>query len=277
VQKFTRALTREIEVAGERLALTLSEQGLSVRPVGSRKPPREVSWAAVLARLAAGGDATPSADEAAAAVAWVKGGAPRQAKAPAEPKSAEQKTAEPARSGDLNAVLGRLDRWLAEHRPRYHEGLRPGASPAELDALQNELAIPLPADLRTLLAWHNGQNPDFLGAFAQSWNLMGTRLIAEAKKELDADGADLGWQKAWVPFLEDDSGDFVVVDTGQPSAPVREVWQGQKEHPVAAPSLAVWLDQFVRDVEQGRYVEDPERGTFLRRREGEPPAAQGAR
>ena len=45
MQKFTRALTREIEVGGERLAVTLSEQGLSVRPVGSRRPPHTMSWA----------------------------------------------------------------------------------------------------------------------------------------------------------------------------------------------------------------------------------------
>ena len=35
MQKFTRAITREIEVGGERLALTFTEQGMSVRPVGS--------------------------------------------------------------------------------------------------------------------------------------------------------------------------------------------------------------------------------------------------
>jgi hypothetical protein len=51
VQKFTRPITREIELAGERLALTFTEEGLSVRPVGSRRPPWEVSWSAVLGFL----------------------------------------------------------------------------------------------------------------------------------------------------------------------------------------------------------------------------------
>jgi len=51
VQKFTRPITREIEFAGLRLAVTFGENGIEVRPVGSRKPPREVSWPAFLCFL----------------------------------------------------------------------------------------------------------------------------------------------------------------------------------------------------------------------------------
>jgi len=51
VQKFTRPITREIEFSGLRLAVTFGEQGIGVRPVGSRKPPREISWPAFLAYL----------------------------------------------------------------------------------------------------------------------------------------------------------------------------------------------------------------------------------
>ena len=36
MQKFTRALTREIEIAGERFVVTLDAAGLAIRPVGSR-------------------------------------------------------------------------------------------------------------------------------------------------------------------------------------------------------------------------------------------------
>jgi hypothetical protein len=94
VQKFTRALTREIEAAGERLALTLSEQGIAVRPVGSRKPPREMSWTRVLCYLAGKSlppGAEPSAEELAEAVKHLKTAPPtdpRPAPAPAAPTSA---------------------------------------------------------------------------------------------------------------------------------------------------------------------------------------------
>src|SRR5260370_31074172 len=59
VQKFTRPITREIEIGGERLALTFSEQGIAVRPVGSRKPPKEITWAGVLTHMAGPTPPTP--------------------------------------------------------------------------------------------------------------------------------------------------------------------------------------------------------------------------
>jgi hypothetical protein len=74
VQKFTRPLTREITLAGERLSLTFTEAGVSVRPVGSRKPPREISWGAFLHLLATGPTAEPGSDQLLAAVQAVKGG-----------------------------------------------------------------------------------------------------------------------------------------------------------------------------------------------------------
>ncbi len=77
MQKFTRPLTREIEVAGERLALTLHDQGLSVRPVGSRKPPWEFPWATVLHQLIGSGTTVgpqPTAEQLAATLELLKKG-----------------------------------------------------------------------------------------------------------------------------------------------------------------------------------------------------------
>jgi hypothetical protein len=60
VMKFTKALNREIEIGGTRLALTLGDAGVSVRVVGTRKPPWEISWPQVMCHL------TDSPDVAAA-------------------------------------------------------------------------------------------------------------------------------------------------------------------------------------------------------------------
>src|SRR5262249_7516964 len=162
-------------------------------------------------------------------------------------------------------LLTRLEKWLASRRPRYREGLLPGASAAELDAFQSALGIPLPEALRALLSWHNGQSADFVGHLENNWDLMNLNQILQAKKDLDAgDRTQTGWQPTWIPFLDDDQGDYVCLDASQPEAPVREFWQGQTEPPVVAPSPAAWLEQFVTAVERGAYHEDPERGTFLR-------------
>jgi hypothetical protein len=115
--------------------------------------------------------------------------------------------------------LTRLERWLAQHRPRYHQALLPGASAAELDDLQKKLGVPLPAELRVLLGWHNGQ-AESAGAFAESWLLMSAAAIAAAKPELDAGAAATGWQPALIPFLDDDQGDYLCLDSNQSTSQV---------------------------------------------------------
>lgn len=300
MQKFTRALTREIEVGGERLAVTLSEEGISVRPVGARRPPHTLSWAACVCAATGHPPAgpEPSSDEMAAAVKALKaggGGRPAaRAESPvpatqAEPSAvptgtsggppahsggeqhspppvpqtgAERSTAAPAGQG-VAALLQRIDRWMAKHRSHVHRSLLPGATAAELDALQSALGGKLPDELRTWLSWHNGQAPDGLGAFVDSWYLMSAKEIAQAKKELDAEGHP-GWQRSWVPFLDDDESDYLCLDAGKPGCPVLECWSGQPDHPTVAPSLQAWAEQFVTGLEQGAYHEDPERGTFQR-------------
>jgi cell wall assembly regulator SMI1 len=268
VQKFTRPLTREIELAGERLALTFDEAGLSLRPVGSRKPPRQLSWAALIYQLATSSDVTPAPEALAEAVRSLKGGS---ASKPSSRKPEAAATPTPVQEpGDaISKLWQRLESWLATHRKRYFEGLAPGATPAELEELQRALGMPLPAELSAWLKRHNGQSYDFTGSFVESWNLMTTRQIAGAKRELDAMATDTpsGWQKTWIPFLSDTQGDYVCLDTTESPPPVRELWVGQPEHRIVAPSLTAWFVRFVEEVERGEYNEDPERGLFLHKRE----------
>ena len=169
----------------------------------------------------------------------------------------------------LQDLLVRLERWLAAHRPRLLQNLRPGANEAELHMLQARLGRELPAELRTLLAWHNGQNEEFAGRFEEDWLLMSTEEIAAAREELDqgavGNGEGNGWKPEWIPFLDDDAGNYLFLDTSQPAPSVRAYWLDLDRQPQAAVSLTAWLEDFVSAVEAGQYEEDPERGTFLRR------------
>jgi cell wall assembly regulator SMI1 len=288
MQQFTRALTREIEVGGERLALTLSKEGLSVRPVGGRRPPYTMSWEACLHACVEHAGQGPSAEELQEVLKNVRAGAAKAAeKTEAKPKSppaahtapapsAPAATAasssaprgapsQPAPGGDkITLLLARLDQWLNTHRERFQQALQPGATARECDELAAVLGRPLPEDLRTLLMWHNGQNPDVPGGFEESWILMSTEEIAEAKKELDAQPHE-GWHKSWLPFLDNDSGDYRCVDLDTSGSPVLECWRGRKDHPVIAPSLSTWLEAFVNALERGAYAEDPERGSLMLR------------
>ncbi|HEY7428707.1 MAG TPA: SMI1/KNR4 family protein [Gemmataceae bacterium] len=273
MQQFTRSLTREIQVGGERLIVTLSKEGLSVRPLGGRRPPHTMSWGAWLCACVAGTGQEPTAEQIQQALQAVHahGSKPKKNPASAEDPpttavpflAANASTASASSGHPLEELLSRVDHWLSAHRPRFRRALLPGASSSDCDALAAALGKPLPEELRIWLTWHNGQNADVPGAFEQSWNLMSTQQIAEAKKELDAE-PDEGWQQAWVPFLDDDNGNYLCLDLGSPGCPVRECWRGRSDHPTAAPSLTAWLSDFLATLERGAYTEDPERGTLVR-------------
>jgi cell wall assembly regulator SMI1 len=168
------------------------------------------------------------------------------------------------REHPVAALLGRLERWLGQHRRKFLKSLPPGATPKELDELQGCLGIPLPVELRSLLAWHNGQGEDFIGRFEGDWLLMSCRNIAATWNDLLQDPA-AGWNKKWIPFLDNDAGDFLFLDTSRQGSPLRYFCLGEKDQATAAPSLAEWLREFVDNVERGNYAEDPERGTFPRK------------
>lgn len=187
-------------------------------------------------------------------------------KKPAVPKAAAPKAS--ASPPPVKKPLARLEKWLAAHRKHYLAGLRSGASEKELHAMQAQLGVEVPEDLRALLAWHNGQSEEFIGKFEQDWILLGTDRIPDAYRDLLAgavgNGAGNGFQPGWIPFL-DDGGNYVCVDANEPPGPVRAFWLGNKDHPVIAPSLGAWLAEFVAALEAGEYHEEPERGTLLRK------------
>jgi cell wall assembly regulator SMI1 len=165
----------------------------------------------------------------------------------------------------MEALLARLDKWLAKNRARFHRNLQPGADDKALAELEKAVGRPIPQALRTLLHWHNGLGDDYVGYFVDHWLLMSSEGIAAAKRELDDTASDQAWNKAWLPFLDDDGGNFVCLDLSASPAPVIVYWWG------AAPerksdSLEAWLGDLVKDMEAGKYHEDPERGTFTRSR-----------
>jgi cell wall assembly regulator SMI1 len=93
---------------------------------------------------------------------------------------------------------------------------------------------------------------------------MDTHGIAVAKAELDASAGEFAWKKTWLPFLDDDEGNYVVLDTRVKPSQVMAFWIGEKAEKLSA-SLGDWLMNLVEGLEAGAYQEDSERGTLTRR------------
>ena len=276
MQKFTRPLTREIELAGEHAADLGRERRFGAAGRLASDALDDV-LAGLLCQLTTPGRERPG---------------PLRRAGRLGPQTLEDGSAHGGQGGAAQAGRHATGRTSPATRPRQRAGPtsphcwparalvgtapaplrtrpRPGAGPADSKALQTGLSVPPPDELLQLLTWHNGQSDDFVGALEQSWNLMSTRQILDAKQQLDAGAAAEGpasaWRPSWIPFFDDDAGDYLCLDTSQQPAPVREVWRGKAEAPVAAPSLTAWLESFVSAVEHGDYHEDPECGTFLRK------------
>jgi cell wall assembly regulator SMI1 len=147
----------------------------------------------------------------------------------------------------LQQALQRIDTWFARHRPRFHAGLNPGAAAAELEGL--------PDELRVMLSWHNGQSGDFVGCFRDNWFLM-------SAAEIRAAGANI---KGRIPFLDDDAGNLMCLNTTKSPAPVWAYYLDDTTAGIEAPSLMAWMFAFAEELEAGHYVEDPERGRLIRK------------
>ncbi|HEV3118705.1 MAG TPA: SMI1/KNR4 family protein [Gemmataceae bacterium] len=171
---------------------------------------------------------------------------------------------------EITQLLTRLERWLKAQRPRFLEDLAPAAGVAELNELRSLLGGRLPDGLAALLSWHNGERPGAAGYFVEHWRLMSSDDIIEATTELKRpparDRPEDRWDAAWIPFLDDDECNYTCLDSSRPGEPVREVIFGHPRQEAVASSLTAWLADFVAAVERGEYVEDEERGVFMRRK-----------
>lgn len=134
----------------------------------------------------------------------------------------------------LEQIWSTIDATLKKVSPRAAATLRKPATDKALAALEQALKVKLPADLRTLLSLHDGQDEKkrLPVLFAKTtWFLLPAASIVstyESLNELDADGEfddlegsnqdglvkPLWWSDAWIPFATNAAGDSLCVDAG---------------------------------------------------------------
>jgi cell wall assembly regulator SMI1 len=164
------------------------------------------------------------------------------------------------------ALLQRLDQWLRLRRPVYFESLRPGVPERELTLFERDLGYNLPAGLRALYRWHDGQEPECAAAFQDDKRFMSLEDVRAARRALcqllgsgEFPEKDW-WSNAWFPFLDNGRGDHLCVDlagtlAGTPGQLVLFYHDSECRN-IEAPSLEKWLEPFVIGVEHGLWQED---------------------
>lgn len=177
----------------------------------------------------------------------------------------------------------RYEAWLAANYPDGLQALNPGASDAQLSALETTLGQTLPDDYRAWLAGHNGENDTDLGMMsageflstertASEWQKMVT-LAAEVggpittESEPDGHIVPVWWHRGWIPITSDGAGNLECLDLNPgPAGTVGQVIDFDHEtvhRTVVATSFRAWIEQFVADVEAGEYAYSDDYGRFI--------------
>ena len=138
------------------------------------------------------------------------------------------------------SVFAKLSATWAVKRPALERGLRSGATPKQLATFQKKLALPLPKTFLAMYAWHDGardENEWFEGAYG--W--MRLAFVLSHKQMVDLVRGDDGtWDRAWVPFLQENGSDTVCLDTR-----TGEIFEwfnsGGTARNRLAPTLDAWL------------------------------------
>jgi cell wall assembly regulator SMI1 len=160
----------------------------------------------------------------------------------------------------LDALIDRMDRWLAAHRPAYYAQLQPGATDAELSAFEARFSLRLPDDFRQFYRWRNGQDAACYESLQFNRMFSSLQDVAETKALFDGMiGSDFDdpqhWRRGWVPFLHNGGGNHLCLDInagdgGQPDQLVA-FWKADADRPIEFPSLHALLGGLVASMEDG--------------------------
>jgi cell wall assembly regulator SMI1 len=192
--------------------------------------------------------------------------------APAK-KAPVAKMAETTRPSTIQAAWQRIESWLMQHAPARAESLKKGATPRQLEKLESQLNAELPEQFKESLLIHDGQSSD-LGVVPDKGlgcHLLQVKAIVsewEYCDDMDDSGEfddvsikpDKGvarewWNRGWIPFASNDSGEFLCIDLAPTksgkSGQVIRMQEDEPQRELLAPSFGAWLEQLADALEAG--------------------------
>ena len=167
----------------------------------------------------------------------------------------------------LRDVLAQIEAWYLNHVPAIHATLRPAASDADLNALEEVTGLTLPQAFRTLYQWHDGG--DMFGLEFESlaavqyqwktWQELAPDFGAEADGHVSHPPGAITERcinTGWLGFLNDGGGNYVGLDFAPgPAGTFGQVitFGRDEEHKyVLADSLDAFLHAYWARLDAGR-------------------------
>lgn len=150
----------------------------------------------------------------------------------------------------MEQIISKIDALLDGKIPQFKKTLKPPASDSEFAKLAELIGTKIPEEFKTFYKQHNGQNLSPYVPFHIETGeiLMPITDIIEWYEELNGqlDSGDIDknrWQKKWVPFTDDGSGNSTCIDISDDNFG-QIVYQDDEEYEVRVifSSLSEWLE-----------------------------------
>ena len=150
----------------------------------------------------------------------------------------------------MQALLNKLDQHLSTKRADYYKTLQPGLSAEAITALGQTYNVTIPADLRALYQWKNGQQEDVYEAFVNNSMFLSLQHALDSARELTGMiGTDFEmenwWHAAWIPIFDNGGGDYICYDTAGVFTGIKgqliEFWHADNDRDTIAPDLSSFI------------------------------------
>lgn len=165
----------------------------------------------------------------------------------------------------MHHTLTTLDQYLSQLRPEFYTSLNAPLTEDAIAALGKRYGITLPADIKALYQWKNGQRDDSYEAFVNNSTFLPLEEALEITRELTGMiGYDFEvenwWHAAWIPLFHNGGGDYICYDAGGlftgDKGQLLEFWHNDGDRNVIAPGLEVFLQTI------NQYYADTDPATF---------------
>lgn len=159
----------------------------------------------------------------------------------------------------MNDILLKLDDQLRTRRPEYYAHLQEPLTAAAITALETEYGVTLPADLKELYTWKNGQADSCYKSFVNNSMFIPLQeALSTAKENTGMIGFDFDvknwWHEQWIPLFHNGGGDYICYDrgglfTGSPGQLI-VFWHTDNDRNVISPDLKTFLAALLHYYEQ---------------------------